>query len=298
MIKKFNPLKLAAVAVLIGFVVALGLVDGKLSDLWNWKYIAASFFMGFGIAVDVVSATIGRFRHFSQPRNAFIWAGRNTVTHTLFPIMGVVLGVLVAHWIPLMKVIIGWGGAYLVYLLLKEENMGLAGLEDEDEEEAGLPGWLAWIKPYLTPAWVSVFAVSIDALLSGPAKSVQTEGWSDLQVMVSFPIVGLVVGGFALSASVIAVVLHKRITTVTRGSVRGIALMSIGLLYVETCVIGYFGWLAAIRYGMFQEDVSWLIPAGCSLVATTVFYAVMWRKMVDTQVAAATEDATEAALED
>lgn len=286
----FNPVKIAGLVILAIYTYLLITADGEVAALLDWRYLVASFFMGFGIAVDVMSATIGRFKHYGRWGEALTWAGRNTATHTIFPVIGIAIVVPIAEHLPIIKMPIGFLAAYFVFLLLQEEISGLAGFEDEEDDE--LPGWLKWLKSYLTPAWVAVIAVSVDALLSGPAKAVQTEGWSHLQVLVSFPIVGVVVGGFALTASVIAMGLKNVVTKATARSVTGMAYTAIIMLFIESVVIGYFGVLALLKYGLMMDKVGWAGPALISTVSTLAAFYQLWPHLLLTQLAKADEELT------
>lgn len=221
--------------------------------------------MGFGVAIDVMVATLASYREFGSRKDAWIWASRNALTHTLFPVLGIAAAYGLEAAFPVLKMVIGIIAFLLVLKFLGEEIMGCAGLSSEDEEEPKGMGWAA------------VIAVSVDALMSGPAKAAQAEGWELNALLWSFPIVGLVVGLHAFTAAEVAAFLKRRSERGTDVSPQNIARVEIGGLFIETAVIGYFGWLA-LDHGL-GINLPWYAVAGVSLAVTITMFAALGQRM-------------------
>lgn len=229
------------------------------------EYLAACFFMGFGVAIDVMVATLASYREFGSRKDAWIWASRNALTHTVFPVLGIAAAYGLEAAFPVLKMVIGIIAFVLVVKFLGEEIAGCAGYGSEDEEEPKGMGWAA------------VIAVSVDALMSGPAKAAQAEGWDLNALLWSFPIVGLVVGLHAFTAAEVAAFLKRRSERGTDVSPQNLARVEIGGLFIETAVIGYFGWLA-LDHGI-GMNLPWYAVAGVSLAVTITTFTALGRRM-------------------
>src|SRR5215217_5195713 len=78
------------------------------------QYLFINLYIGTGIAADVYAATLGSFREFSDDSYLRKWIRRNTITHTLFPMMGmyaVILGI--TAWRSLQSILFGFGALLL-----------------------------------------------------------------------------------------------------------------------------------------------------------------------------------------
>ncbi len=201
------------------------------------QYLTANLAVGIGIAADAMIATLARFRRFGSWGGTLRWAGAIGLTHWLFPMVGFIGGWYLA---------VGAHGAILVYgagaLVMGWFVLHVA-------REASTPGPATNIGPHHRPErfWLSVWVVSIDALITGPGKAAVTKGWSAHQIWLSFPLVGGVVFTLVLAAAMSARLLHRRLLehdapdprTLARSLVLGVA--------VEVAVFSWFGCLAVVE---------------------------------------------------
>jgi membrane protein implicated in regulation of membrane protease activity len=234
-------------------------------------YLITNFYIGAGIAADVYAATLASFREFEDDKYRFNWVWRNTFTHTLFPFIGlysVVLGIAVwQHLQPILFTI----GALLLGLFLWHLLQGKAKSEAGEPSAHGhchthshshAEGLMTRLLDPVTrwlvkrdPQWGLVLGVSLDAINSGFAKAADTTSWSKFALLVSFPLVGCVVGLGAWLGGQKAKFFLKLMRNLagrdTGALAKRLAKLEFVALIVEVFVLGYF---------FFRSVVSAIVP--------------------------------------
>jgi hypothetical protein len=197
-----------------------------------------SMLMGIGIAIDVMLATVSKFR--DDDLSFTNWTLPIMATHIGFPAIGYYGFWALSQAYPLLGPALGMIGAAFVALFIYEvfsdwighkpifgisSAIGkLFGFEDDDARRI-----------------VAIMAVSWDALWSGPAKS-EAIGttWTNSDVGFSFLIAGLVVAAAAQFSLYLALKLRKM---KFRDANKMASFIIRGKL-IETSVIGGFGVLS------------------------------------------------------
>lgn len=209
------------------------------------SFLIACLLMGLGIGIDVAIATAVRTQSLRQQNMTYPWITGVTLTHTLFPMAGYLLTYFSLQSSPMITPLVGIIASGLIAWFLYDE------LFSEDEETEG---------QQLMVTVGIILAVSWDALWSGPAKSAQVAGWSELLIWLSFILVGLVVMIFAIAA-------YKLASAFCKLSHHGGSALFF-LQWIQYSVISYFGLLALLRY-TFNSDLSVLLIF--SMAAVTAF---------------------------
>jgi hypothetical protein len=169
------------------------------------QYLVTNIYMGAGIAADVYAATIGSFRDFGNDTYRANWVRRNTITHTVFPFLGVYSVVIgIAAWSLMESLLFAFGAVLLGMFLWKlvREKAGLNRLRQTSDVLntnkinifSRFYNRFVCYMGKIDPQWPLVLAVSVDAINSGFAKAADTKDWSLPALLFSFPLVGFVVG--------------------------------------------------------------------------------------------------------
>lgn len=213
-------------------------------------YLWTNLYMGIGIAADVYAATLGSFREFTDDKYRRNWVWRNTLTHTVFPLVGMYMVVAgIAVWRPLQSALFLFGAVLLGLFLrhLVRDKSGADCEEDElPEQEGGLLARLIQRVEKIDPQWALVLGVSIDAINSGFAKAADTQDWSLPWLLLSFPLVGCVVGAGALAGGEKAKrflrFMQRPSSTDVTALAKRLSKLEFGAFLVELFVLGYFFW--------------------------------------------------------
>jgi hypothetical protein len=210
------------------------------TTLFNtFTFFIPCILMGIGIAIDVTIATTAKFRDTELSWKT--WTVPITITHVCFPAIGYYLFWGASQMFPQAELALGIIGFFLVALFLYEvvcESAGyepLFGISDFMSKMFGL-------EADDSRRFISILAVSWDALWSGPAKAAQaTAGnWNDQEVFTSFFIAGTTVALIAQAALGIAFLLRK----VRFRDIAKMARFNLVAKWVELSVIGGFGVLS------------------------------------------------------
>ena len=218
-----------------------------------WTFWFPCFLMGFGIAVDVIIATVSQFRN--QSLSVKSWSLPIAGTHILFPAFGyygvwgllkffettdiVFLGLELSLLAPYMSFLLGLVGFVLVALFVYEVFCETADIEPF----FAISEWfseLVGLDKDDARLFIAILAVSWDALWSGPAKAATTEGWSNTEVFWSFFVAGAAVFIFAQVALFIALQMRKA----EFHNVIGMSRFTFWGKLTELSVIGGFGVLS------------------------------------------------------
>lgn len=192
--------------------------------------------MGLGIGFDVAIATVARFR--SPTLSWKNWTLPITATHVALPALGYYSWWFFGNLAPLLLLPLGVAAAALVAVFLAEAFADWTGTEPL----VSMPEFFPEADRAGAISWVAVMAVSMDALFSGPAKAAvaNTYAWTQMEVLVSFLVAGVVVAMVAQIALFVA-----------RG-LRSVRFTDNGVLaawfvfgqWLEASVIGGFGVLS------------------------------------------------------
>ena len=203
------------------------------------SFLIPSILMGIGVAIDVFIATIVQFKDDSLTWRS--WTLPVTLTHIAFPAIGYFLFWNLATLLPFAQSLLGIIGFTLVALFVYEVLAEATG----NVPRFGISRTIGSIFHYNqneARLFITILAVSWDALWSGPAKAAQAvaNNWNEYQVVLSFAIAGLVVALVAELALFFAHRLGRRHFanpyTLAQSTIIG--------MYVELSVIGGFGVLS------------------------------------------------------
>lgn len=195
------------------------------------------FLMGFGIAVDVIIATVSQFRN--EKLGVQSWSLPIAATHIGFPALGYYGFWGIQQAVPGASIVLGLIGFVLVALFVYEVFYEAAGIEPA----FGISEWfgdMVGLKEEDARLIIAILAVSWDALWSGPAKAAQTVGWTNAEVFWSFFIAGAAVFAFAQIALMIAFWMRKS----NFQNAVGMGRFTFWGKYLELSIIGGFGVLS------------------------------------------------------
>jgi hypothetical protein len=210
----------------------------------NLQYLLINGAIGVGIAADAVIATIGRFKRFETSRDAFNWAAAIGFTHTVFPMVGFIGLWYAASSFPSLKAVIYGAGFVIMVWFISDVLREVAGLNDDDDDTEDDKDFFYQFLSRHSRFWAAVWAVSIDALVTGPGKTAATAQWSQAQVLGSFPLIGVVVFGLVMLSAWPAIRLRRYWQEKKFEDPRGLARFTAIGSWVELGIFLYFAFLA------------------------------------------------------
>ncbi|MFN7676011.1 hypothetical protein [Flavobacterium sp.] len=298
-------------------------------------YLLTNFYMGAGIAADVYFATLASFRLFgerangstldnpelfnkhladsiwSNPKNYKIkqslldqflalptllrWITYNTITHTLFPLLGMYLVITgIAIWKPLTSLLFSVGavmlGLFLYHLINEHNDRPTITYSQEKHNNSTL--FDKHVTPVIgrmnsfDPLLLVVLGVSTDAINSGLAKAADTRSWSLFLLLLSFPLVGLVVGFWTWIAGKQAKAFLEYYTNIQNTNndssinkqSKKLAKFELIALGIEIYVLGYFFWRSVAsaispyidRDIVEQRGSAWVVSAISLFIITLI----------------------------
>ena len=236
-------------------------------------FIALASLLGAGFAIDVAIVTISRFR--DQSLTFKNWTAPIAGFHILFLTISYFVFWSAVEKYPWLKPVVGISGFLLMSFVVYEVVCKNLDLEPRFSLSALLEKWLP-IPQQSGNRIVAGIAISLDALLGGPAVSIVAHDaeWALTQVLWSFLIVGLTVGGIAEWALWFA----KRLRQKEFKSVRVFCFWLIVGAFLEIAVLGGFALMALLKgvVGEGSPMASVLLSAtGVALYGTTV-----WSKLL------------------
>lgn len=261
----------------LGIIAYFASFFGDAAGIGVTGFLIPSILMGLGVGVDVFIATIAKYR--DKALSWKTWTIPVVVTHVSFPAVGYFMFWSLSSALPVAKIILGLIGFILVSLFVYEVICESAGVEPK----FGISDWIGnkfGFKAEDSRLFITVLAVSWDALWSGPAKAAQaTAGnWTTWEVVLSFAIAGLVVAVVAEIALFLAYFLRNRNfknpVSVTRFTIVG--------KYLELSVIGGFGVLS-IWHGFSDEANLYYSIAIAGAIILAIFLSIMqrlWRQQI------------------
>ncbi|PSN17658.1 hypothetical protein C7271_16585 [filamentous cyanobacterium CCP5] len=260
----------------------------------NVEYILINAAIGVGIAADAVIATIGRFRRFGRIQDALTWAAAIGLTHTVFPMIGLIGLWYAASSFPSLKAGIYGAGFLVMVWFITEVIREVAGFDDDDGDAANTEHDLLYrfISNH-SKFWAAVWAVSIDALVTGPGKTAATAQWTQAQVLGSFPLVGVVVFGLVMLSAWPAIALHRYWKANKFTDPQGLARFTAIGSWIELSIFLYFAYLAVsemvVALGVRPAISEFLIAGGFSVTTTVILLLILWERVWGTQLHEAEE---------
>jgi len=264
-------------------------------SLGNVDYLAINGAIGIGIAADAVIATIGRFRRFERIWDALTWAAAVGMTHTVFPMVGLIGLWYAASSFPSLKAGIYGAGFVIMVWFITEVIREVAGFEEDGDNQQPQDDHdiLYQFLSQHSKFWAAVWAVSIDALVTGPGKTAATAQWSQAQVLGSFPLVGLVVFGLVMLSAWPAIALRRHWQANRFDNPQGLAWFTVIGSWIELSIFLYFAYLAVsemlIALGVQPAVNEFAIAAGCSFITVVVLLLTLWQRVWGTQLHEAEE---------
>lgn len=246
--------------------------------------------MGLGIAIDVMLATIAKFRDNDLSfRN---WTLPIMATHILFPAVGYYGFWGLSQAYPTLSPVLGIIGALFVLLFIYEVAGDWIGYKPIFGISESI-GKLVGFKEDDARRIVAIMAVSWDALWSGPAKAAQaiTGGWTDSEVGWSFLIAGLVVA----AAAQLSLSLALRMRRVKFSDASKMASYTMVGMYAESSVIGGFGVLSFLQGMAISNNIYYSIGIAAIIMATVFicFYTdIRWNALNEAEEAIEGSEAT------
>ncbi|MEB3230827.1 MAG: hypothetical protein VKJ64_07450 [Leptolyngbyaceae bacterium] len=261
----------------------------------HFQYLLINGAIGAGIAADAVIATVSRFRRFERVKDALTWAAAIGLTHTVFPMIGLIGLWYAASSFPSLKAgIYGLGFIVMIWFIAEviREVAGFTTDEDGDEADLGSDFFYRFLAQH-SRFWAAVWAVSIDALVTGPGKTAATAQWTQTQVWGSFPLVGLVVFGLVMISAWPALALRHHWLQNKFEDPRGLARFTAIGSWVELSIFLYFAYLAvlemAIALGVHAFISEFLIAGGFSVVTTIMLLLTLGQRVWQHQLHEAKE---------
>lgn len=241
-------------------------------------YCILNLGIGLGIAADAMLATVARARSLNTMGDALRWGGAIGLTHWLFPMVGF-LGAwyLVDHGLA-ASLVYGTGGAilgYYVIVILRARSSAAAEASESTQGDGSF--------------WLAVWAVSIDALVTGPGKSVATAHWSTREVLWSFPFVGGVVFVMVLAAALPALRLNQMIRRGRMLSASQVGVFFVAATWIEISVFIWFCVLSFLEASDLAvvRSAQWLSTSAIAGSIVLILLALRWKQVVRAQFCAA-----------
>ncbi|ERN43217.1 hypothetical protein KR51_00001140 [Rubidibacter lacunae KORDI 51-2] len=259
----------------------------------NPQYLLINGAIGIGIAADAMIATVGRFRRFERVKDALTWAAAIGLTHTVFPTIGLIGLWYAASSFPSLKAVIYGIGFLVMIWFIAEMIREVAGFDDDGTELEDDSDFLYQFLSRHSKFWAAVWAVSIDALVTGPGKTAATAQWSQIQVLGSFPLVGFVVFGLVMLSAWPAIALRRHWQENKFDNPEGLAKFTTIGSWVELGIFLYFAYLAVfetiVALGISPIINEFLIAGGLSIVTAAILIATLWERVWGHQLKEAEE---------
>ncbi|MCU1264384.1 MAG: mntP [Acidobacteria bacterium] len=248
------------------------------------EYFLLNFSAACAIALDACLLVVLKFKDFSRPTDALKWAGAVGLTHVLFPMIGFVGGWILIERFHFAVAIYALGAVLLAVLLciIVREGIQLTA-EAQDKTVAGRQVFAFWIP---------VFYVSLDALLSGPGKTVLIDRYPKNLAVLSFFLVGSFVAFLTLLAGLVSRRMHikwvaHRLTTIT-GLAKAVSFGIVGEIVLFSFFLTWCIADALVNYPQpqhFEIPFPFILTAGLFVGGTVS--AIFFRQIFIAQLAKA-----------
>jgi len=231
-------------------------------------YLSICLIIGLGISIDCAIGTIARFRN--SDLSFKNWTLPIATVHIFLLIIGYYVFWEIAEGTHILKTFIGFLGFALVSLLIYEmfcESIGKKAIFNISENLSGLLG----IEANNSKKLITIIAVSLDALLCGPAMAIQAEisTWTNIMVISSILIAGLIVA----LATQFVLFCSRKMRERNFSNIFLLAKINFYGKYLEFSIIGGFG-IFPLWYIITNNDnlfVGILISSLLMLILFTMF---------------------------
>jgi len=250
-----------------------------LSDWVDFAFLNVS--AAAAIALDACILIIIRFRDMRDNLQTLRWAVAVGLTHALFPMIGFVGGWYLITEFSLAAPIYFVGALLLGLLIVSVIKEAVQESADEG------PGGQSMATKYgpILAFWVPVLYVSIDALLSGPGKTVLLDRYPDTFAWLSFLAVGVLVGLFTLFAGAVSRYIHRRWISNNLDSPAAVAL---GMTIGTVCEITLFSFFLTWCLAKFAEEllkgegseISFLYVVAASVLVGVAITLILAKKIM------------------
>ncbi|MBI2464460.1 hypothetical protein HYV57_05890 [Candidatus Peregrinibacteria bacterium] len=263
-----------------GFLDELGIPLSN-EEKWALYFYITSILMGLGIAFDVIASNIGRFRKSKSVGGNLAWASELGASHIAFPVAGgamaafaIGVGSQSGHELAAQIVERSIGGLSMCligYILYQEIFKG-----EEDESENGKGNAVQKSRKAIRALiinLITLWAVSADALFSGPAKYIETilKYWKPGEIKESIVIGGIVVAICSMISGLAALKINKKyseaISKDDKYSPEVVERIEKVCLAGESGILGYFALNAGLNQFL-SMNVSRLVIALLSALGT------------------------------
>jgi putative Mn2+ efflux pump MntP len=226
------------------------------------SYLLVNFAIATGIAADAVIVTLANARRFDRPSVVWRWSSAVGLTHWLLPFAGFLGGWWLLRY-PALRA--------AVYAMAALVMAGLARNAFVGALAAGRHDGLVDDGPF--PTWGLVWAVSVDALATGPGKVSAAAEWSTAQMAWSFMIVGATVAAYVFGAGYVAWRIQRQTEAASGGTGPWMARWRTVFLALETVTFSCFAGLGADRAAA-ELVGQW--PEGTLVWAALALVVALW----------------------
>lgn len=225
--------------------------------------------LGTGLAIDVSIATVARYRDTSL--SFFNWTLPIAAYHVVFQAIGFLVFWKFLIEFPNLATLVGAAGFTLVALLVYEILCKVCGAEPNISISHGL-ALVFRINEADSRRMIVQIAVSLDALVSGPATTMLAEAmtWHVSDALFVFLIAGVVVAIITECALLVSRMLSK----VTFSSIEILAYWFIIGTFLELSVIGGFGILSL--WAGFSDNANLYVSIGIAAFLLSYFFISHW----------------------
>lgn len=244
------------------------------------SFVIPSILMGLGIAIDVAIATLARYRDASMGfRN---WTRPVAIAHIALPAIGYYSWWYLGQAFAGFRMVLGLVAFFLIAIFIYESFCDWIAREPITPLGKLTESAFEHLGPATAGRFITIMAVSMDALWSGPAKAAQAEsgGWTNMEVLVSFVIAGAVVAIVAQLSLAVARALNKiQFTDLDK-----LSLYLVAGKYAETSILSAFGILSLwnafyLWFGLGSLYLSVLV----SFFLFAIIWAIYFKPLLGTQ---------------
>lgn len=240
------------------------------------EYFLLNFSAACAIALDACLLVVLKFRDFSRPTDALKWAAAVGLTHVLFPMIGFVGGWIIIQRFHFAVAIYALGAvllAVLLWIIIREAIHATPKVDN------------TITRTQLFAFWIPVFYVSLDALLSGPGKTVLIDRYPKDLAVLSFLLVGSLVAFLTLLAGLVSRRLHIKWVTHRLTSITGLAkAVSFGIIGELLLFSFFLAWCIADVLMNYRRPQHFEIPFPLILIAglciggtmSAIFFSKIW----------------------
>ena len=214
------------------------------------ELLRTTLLAGLVLGIDVGLASASSVYRYPGWKARFLWAYRVAASHSILPLLGLTVCLGAASHLSSLDTLIGICGAGLLVLLYGPTIKAALFPPVEHSEDSQTNTLQAQSSTSWRSQLMLVVAVSLDSLLYGPAFSGGRTGWSAAELSVCFLGAGLVVGLIAIVSLGLSGLFLAHLTEGGLVASRRLTGTYFAGMLLETTVISYFAWNAALQGGL------------------------------------------------